>query len=67
MERRTGSKSTRGHPTSGRENPVRNLESGSVSIEKIVVRNDRIFTVFIGVSIAVAGLIVFVMIIRWNF
>jgi hypothetical protein len=67
MERTTSSKSTRGHPTSGKEHPVLNPESNSVTIQRIVLRNDRIFIVFIGVGIVVASLIVLVMIIRWNF
>ena len=46
---------------------VQNLETNGVSVEEILLRNNRIFAVFIGVGVAVAALIILIMILRWDF
>ena len=51
-------------PEHSQKRPMQNAE---VAIEKILLRSDRIFSLFIGISFIVATLIVLIMILRWDF
>ena len=43
------------------------MHNAEASIEKINVRSNRIFSLFIGIGFLVAGLILLIMILRWDF
>ena len=45
----------------------RSVQNAETSIEKILLRSDRIFSLFIGIGFLVAILILLIMIWRWDF
>jgi len=45
----------------------RSTQNAEASIEKILLRSDRIFSLFIGIGFLVAALILLIMILRWDF
>jgi hypothetical protein len=51
-------------PDHPQKRPMQNAEA---SIEKILLRSDRIFSLFIGIGFLIASLILLIMILRWDF
>jgi hypothetical protein len=45
----------------------RSMQNAEASIEKILLRSDRIFSLFIGIGFLAAALILLIMILRWDF
>jgi hypothetical protein len=47
--------------------PEARVQNPDACVEKIVLRNDRIFAVFVAVGILTVALILTIMILRWDF
>jgi uncharacterized membrane protein len=47
--------------------PMSNSRAANMSVESILVRNDRVFTAFVGVGLLIAVLIIVVIFLRWDF
>jgi len=47
--------------------PPNSETSNGVSIERILLRKDRVFAVFVGAGLLIAGLVLLAIFLRWSF